>query len=60
MKGIEMTVKGNKLVLELDLNGDYGLSKSGKTVIVASTAGSATVPGTDIKLSLTAYKKPTA
>lgn len=58
MKNVEMQVKGNKLVLEVDLTKDFGPSSSGKTVVVGTTAGSVKVPGKDeISVTLTVYKK---
>lgn len=51
------TLKGNILTLEIDISKSQGDSKSGKTVIVASSGGNVTVPGTDgLKLGLNAYR----
>ena len=35
---------GNKLLLEIDLGKDLGLSKSKKSTLIASTSGSVTLP----------------
>lgn len=56
MKNVKMTVTNNKLVIEIDLNQEFGLSSSGKNVIVASTAGNVPIPGTDYKVGLNVYK----
>ncbi len=47
MKNIEMTVEGETLILKVDLSKDFGPSKSGKTIIVASTEGNVTIPKRD-------------
>ena len=57
MKNITTSIKGSKLVIEVDLSKTFGPSKSGKTIIVASTEGNQKVEGTDVVLGLNAYKK---
>lgn len=37
--GIEARIVDDKLILEIELDGDYGPSASGKTHVVASTGG---------------------
>jgi hypothetical protein len=39
---MKVTIKGNKLVIEMDINKDPQPSKSGKTLIVASSGGNVT------------------
>lgn len=57
MQNVEMEVKGNKLVITADLTKDFGPSKSGKTIIIATTSGAGTVPGKEnIKVNLNIYK----
>ena len=57
MKNIEMRVQENKLIIEVDLEKDYGPSKSGKTNIVATTAGNVPVPEQDgVKIGINCYK----
>ena len=57
MNNVTMTVKGNILTLTVDLSKESGPSKSGKTIIVASSEGNVSVPGFDtIKLGLNVYK----
>ncbi len=55
-KNIEYRVDGDKLIIEIDMSQDFGASKSGKTIIVASTEGNKSI-GT-IKLGINAYKYP--
>lgn len=45
MFNIKQTVKGNTLILEIDLSKSNGLSKSGKNTIIATTSGNAPVEG---------------
>lgn len=56
MKNVNMTVEGDILKIKVDLSQDYGPSKSGKTRIVATTAGNIAVPGTDAKIGLNIYR----
>lgn len=58
MKNVEMTVEGNTLIIKVDLSRDFGPSKSGKTIIVASTEGNATVPDRKEKVGLNVYRYP--
>lgn len=39
MSNVHMEVKGDKLIMTVDLKGDGVVSKSGKTKIIASTGG---------------------
>jgi hypothetical protein len=39
VKNVEFNKVDNTLVMEIDLTQDFGLSSTGKTVIVASTGG---------------------
>ena len=56
MQNVKMQVKGSELVITIDLAARLGPSKSGKTEIVATTAGNATIPGTNgAKLGLNVY-----
>jgi hypothetical protein len=56
MKNVNMKVKGSTLTITIDLSEEHGMSKSGKTIIVASTAGNKAVEGTDIMIGVNAYK----
>jgi ABC-type cobalamin/Fe3+-siderophores transport system ATPase subunit len=57
MKNIDVKVKGNIATITIDLSQNLGPSASGKTTLVASTAGNAPIPGTDVVLGLNAYRK---
>ena len=39
MENVKWEVKDNKLIIEVDLSLESGLSKSGKTITIASTKG---------------------
>lgn len=57
MKNIEMTKEENILTIKIDLSKEYGESKSGKTIIVATTQGNVNAPESDIKIGINCYKK---
>jgi len=52
---MDIKVDGDKLILTVPLSSGV-LSKSGKTLIVASTSGFVPVPDTDMQLSLNVIK----
>ena len=57
MKNIEAKVQGDKLVITIDLTKDFGLSTSGKSIIIASTEGNVSVPGREeIKIGVNVYR----
>jgi len=59
MKNVTMQVEGSKLVIEVDLSQDLGPSKSGKTVLIASSEGNVSIPGReDVKIGLNVYRYP--
>jgi len=58
MKNIEMTVEAETLIIKVDLSKDFGPSKSGKTIIVASTEGNVTILERDEKIGLNIYRYP--
>jgi len=58
MKNVDMSVAGNVLTIRVDLSKEFGPSSSGKTIIIASTEGNASVPGReDAKVGLNVYRK---
>jgi hypothetical protein len=57
MKNVEMTVEGTILTLKVDLSKEFGLSASGKNIIIASTEGNVTVLDRDEKIGLNIYRK---
>ena len=58
MKNVDMTVEGDILVIKVDLSKDFGLSKSGKTIMIASTEGNVSVPDRNEKIGLNVYRYP--
>ncbi len=57
MKNIEMNVEGDKLIIIVDLNQEFGLSSSGKSITIASTEGNVAIPNREeIKIGLNVYK----
>lgn len=59
MKNIEMKLDGEILTIKVDLSKEFGLSSSGKSVIIASTEGNQSVEGREeVKIGLNIYKKP--
>lgn len=58
MKNLEMKREGTKLIIEVDLTQDFGISKSGKSMIIASSEGNISIPGDEeIKIGLNIYRK---
>ena len=56
-QNIRMEVQNNVLVITVDLSKSYGLSGSGKSVIIASTGGNIAVPGREeVKIGLNVYR----
>jgi hypothetical protein len=56
-KNIETKVQGEKLVITIDLTKNFGLSGSGKSLIIASTEGNISVPGREeVKIGLNVYR----
>jgi len=56
-KNVTMRVEGGKLIIEVEMDQDFGLSKSGKTRIIASTEGNISAPGNeDVKIGLNVYR----
>jgi len=59
VKNVEMRLEGNKLTIEVDVTKEFGLSSSGKSLIIASTEGNISIPGKEeIKIGLNVYRKP--
>ncbi len=58
MKNVEMTIEGETLTIKVDLSKEFGKSKSGKTIIGASTEGNVSVPQRDEKIGLNIYRYP--
>ena len=60
MQNVKLEVKDNKLIIEIDLTKEFGLSKSGKTITIASTRGNQKIEGADAVIGLNVYKYPEA
>ena len=58
MENVKWEVKDDKLIIEIDLTKEFGLSKSGKTTTIASTRGNQKIEGTDAVIGLNVYKYP--
>lgn len=57
MINLEMKVEGNTLTITADLSKTAGLSKTGKTIIIATTSGNVSVAGhKGIKVGVNIYK----
>ena len=58
MKNVDMKLNGEKLVITVDISKDFGQSKSGKSITIASTEGNISLPDhEDIKIGLNIYRK---
>jgi len=61
MKNVDYKIDGNKLIITMDITKDFGLSKSEKSIIIASTEGNQKIV-TDkngiMFLGLNLYKYP--
>ncbi len=57
MKNVQINVDGKKLIIVVDLDQEFGLSSSGKSITVASSEGNVAIPGhQEIKMGLNVYK----
>ena len=57
MKNIDMTLDGDILIMKVDLSKEFGPSKSGKSITIASTEGNIPVPeNEEIKIGVNIYK----
>lgn len=57
MKNVAMEVKGDMLVIKVNLAERHGPSGSGKTIIVATTEGNAKIGVGDLTLGLNLFTK---
>ena len=57
MTNVEMSVDADILTIKIDLSKEFGPSKSGKTIMIATTSGNVTVPGREEIIGLNVYKK---
>lgn len=56
-KNLVMAVDGDTLTLTIDLSKEFGPSKSGRTIIIASSEGNQLVYGRNEKIGLNVYRK---
>ena len=58
MKNCEMKLDGKILTIKVDISKEFGVSSSGKSIIIASTEGNVSIPEKeDIKIGLNVYRK---
>ena len=57
MKNANIEVRDNILTITVDLTKELGRSKSGKTMIIATSSGNKPIDGTDAIIGLNIYKK---
>ena len=56
-QNVDVQVTGDKLIVTVDLSKDFGPSKSGKTILIASTQGNVDVPEHEgVKLGVNVYR----
>ena len=56
-QNVDVQVTGDKLIVTVDLSKDFGPSKSGKTILIASTQGNVDVPRHEgVKLGVNVYR----
>jgi hypothetical protein len=59
MQNVNMKVEGNELVIRVNLATDLGPSKSGKTIMVATSGGNVPVPNAKVAtfIGINCYKR---
>jgi hypothetical protein len=59
VKNVDMKVNGTILTITVDLSKEFGLSSSGKSLIIASSEGNVSLPDKEeVKIGLNIYRKP--
>lgn len=59
MDNVQIELKDNKAIITIDLSKEFGSSKSGKTIVVATTRGNIPIPGAEnFRLGLNCYRYP--
>ncbi|MHB8597486.1 MAG: hypothetical protein ACYDER_11830 [Ktedonobacteraceae bacterium] len=57
MKNVDMQVQGTILTIRIDLSQSFGLSGSGKSETIATTAGNVSLPGREeVKIGVNVYR----
>jgi len=58
MKNCVMKLNGDILTITVDISKEFGVSSSGKSIIIGSTEGNVPVPEKDdIKIGVNVYRK---
>jgi hypothetical protein len=57
-QNIQYELNGDLLTLHIDLSQDFGESKSGKTITVASSRGNVSVGNVKVGVNVYKYKEP--
>ena len=60
-ENVQATIEGDELVIRCNINEDQvdaQPSASRKTLVLATSGGAIRIPGTELKLNLTLYRKP--
>jgi hypothetical protein len=58
MENVTMEVKGDNLIITVNLKKNIGLSGSGKSLVIGSTQKNQSVPGyDDIKVGVNVYRR---
>lgn len=58
MQNIEMTLEGRILTIKIDITKELGPSKTGKSILVATTEGNKSLPGVEgMKVGINVYKR---
>ena len=59
MKNVKTSIDGKKLTIEVDLAQEFGPSKTGKTIIIASTEGNIPIstPNGNVVIGFNCYRK---
>jgi len=57
VKNVDMKIDGDQLTIKIDLAKNFGDSRSGKTIMVASSEGNQTIDGfDDMKIGLNVFR----
>ena len=57
MENMQMEINGNILTIKVDLDENLGPSKSGKTVLVATSKGNKKIEGREEMIGLNIFRK---
>ena len=57
MINADLKTDGDKLTITVDLSKEHGPSRSGKTMIIATSSGNQKIDGTDAVIGLNVYRK---